>query len=205
MGLYSRYIFPRLMHRSMSEPGLAEERRQALAGVGGDVLEIGFGTGLNLRHYPSGVQRITAVDNNAGTLKLARPQLEGSPIEVEQIVQSGERLPMKDESFDSVVSTFTLCSIPDVLAALREMRRVLKPGGRYYFLEHGLSPEPRVARWQHWGTPITRLLGGGCHLDRPIRRLVEQAGFRIVGCDEYVSDAMPKLAAYLYRGVAELQ
>ena len=202
MGLYSRYIFPRLMHWSMSQPGLAEERRQALSGVTGNVLEIGFGTGLNLPHYPSGVQRITAVDNNAGTLKLARPQLETSPIEVEPIVQSGERLPMQDECFDSVVSTFTLCSIPDVIAALREMRRVLRPGGRYYFLEHGLSPEPRIARWQHWGTPITRWLGAGCHLDRPIRGLVEQAGFRIVECDEYVSAAMPKLAGYLYRGVA---
>jgi ubiquinone/menaquinone biosynthesis C-methylase UbiE len=110
---------------------------------------------------------------------------------------------MRDASFDSIVTTFTLCSIPDVLAALREVRRVLKPDGRYYFLEHGLSPDPRIARWQRWGTPFTRWLGAGCHLDRPIRRLVEQAGFRIVQCDEYVSAAMPKLAGYLYRGVAE--
>jgi ubiquinone/menaquinone biosynthesis C-methylase UbiE len=203
MGLYARYIFPRIMHWSMSQTGLAEERRRALEGVRGDVLEVGFGSGLNLPHYPSGVRRITAVDSNAGTLKLARQQLEGSPIEVEQVVQSGEQLPMKDATFDSVVTTFTLCSIPDVVAALGEMRRVLRPGGRYYFLEHGLSPEPRIARWQRWGTPITRWLGAGCHLNRPIRRLVEAAGFTVVLCDEYVSAAMPKLAGYLYRGVAE--
>jgi ubiquinone/menaquinone biosynthesis C-methylase UbiE len=203
MGLYSRYIFPRIMHWSMSQAGLAEERRQALAGVSGNVLEIGFGSGLNLAHYPAEVRRITAVDSNLGALRLAREQLEGSPIKVEQVVQSGEQLPMKDATFDSVVTTFTLCSIPDVVAALGEMRRVLKPGGRYYFLEHGLSPDRQVARWQHWGTPITRWLGGGCHLNRPIRRLVEEAGFTIVQCEEYVSPAMPKLAGYLYRGVAE--
>ncbi len=204
MGLYSRYIFPRLMHWSMSQSGLAEERRQALAGVSGNVLESGFGSGLNLPHYGSGVRRITAVDSNSGTLRLAKPQLDGSPIEVEQVVQSGERLPMSDASFDSVVSTFTLCSIPDVVAALREMRRVLKPGGKYHFLEHGLSPSAQLARWQHRWTPVTRWLGAGCHLNRPIRRLVEQAGFSVVRCDEYASPAMPKLARYLYRGVAEL-
>ena len=130
MGFYSRYIFPRIMHWSMSQAGLAEERRRALAGVSGNVLEIGFGSGLNLPHYPSEVRRITAVDSNAGTLKLARRQLEESSIDVETVVQSGERLPIADSSFDSVVTTFTLCSIPDVIAALGEMRRVLKPGGR---------------------------------------------------------------------------
>ncbi len=118
------------------------------------------------------------------------------------MVQSGERLPLEDDSFDSVVTTFTLCSIPDVLAALRQMRRVLRPHGRHFFLEHGLSPEPRIARWQHWGTPITRCLGEGCHLDRPIRRLVEEAGFRISRCDEYYLRGAPKSGGYLYRGVA---
>jgi ubiquinone/menaquinone biosynthesis C-methylase UbiE len=202
MGLYSRYIFPRIMHWSMSRPAFAEERRRALADVEGKVLEIGFGTGLNLPHYPAGVQRIVAVDSNPGTLRLAKRQLQQSPIDVEHIGQSGERLSLADASFDSVVTTFTLCSIPNVIASLREMRRVLKPEGRYFFLEHGLSREPRIARRQHWGTPITRWLGAGCHLDRPIRRLVEEAGFRVTGCDEHYVEGLPKAAGYVYRGAA---
>lgn len=202
MGLYARYIFPRIMHWSMSRPGLAEERRIALAGVSGDVLEIGFGSGLNLPYYPTDVRKLTAVDANTGTLALASRQLEQSAIEVEHFVLSSERLPMADASFDSVVSTFTLCSIADVASALREVRRVLRPGGRYFFLEHGLSSEPNVARWQHRCSPVTRWLGEGCHLDRPIRRLVEAAGFQVVQCDEHELPSMGKLGGYLYRGVA---
>jgi ubiquinone/menaquinone biosynthesis C-methylase UbiE len=202
MGFYARHIFPRLMHWSLSRPALAEERRRALAGVSGAVLEIGFGTGLNLPHYPNDVRKITAVDRNEAVFRLAEQQIAASPIAVERLVQSSERLPMPDGSFDSVVSTFTLCSIADVAAALREMRRVLRPSGRFFFLEHGLSSQPRVARWQHRLTPITRCIGEGCHLDRPIRRLIEQAGFHAVQCDEHYSPAMPRLAGYLYCGVA---
>jgi ubiquinone/menaquinone biosynthesis C-methylase UbiE len=203
MGFYARYIFPRLMHWSMSGPALADERRRALAEVSGDVLEIGFGTGLNLPHYPPHVRKITAIDANPGTLRLAERQLAASPIEVERRVVTAERLPLPNQSYDSVVSTFTLCSISDVVGALREMRRVLKPGGRFFFLEHGLSPEPGVARWQHRCTPITRWLGEGCHLDRPIRRLIEQAGFAVERCEEHYLAGMPKLGGYLYRGVAK--
>ena len=111
---------------------------------------------------------------------------------------------MSDGSFDSVVSTFTLCSIRDVAAALREVRRVLRPGGRYFFLEHGLSPKLQIARWQRRCTPLTRWLGAGCHLDRPIRRLVEAAGFQVVQCDEHELPSMGSLGGYLYRGVATL-
>jgi ubiquinone/menaquinone biosynthesis C-methylase UbiE len=134
MGLYSRHIFPRLMHWSMSRPGLADERRRALAEVSGDVLEIGFGTGLNLPHYPEHVRRITALDANPVVLERAEEQLGHSTIEVARLVSSSERLPMPDRSFDSVVSTFTLCSIADVAAALGEIRRVLRPGGRLFFI-----------------------------------------------------------------------
>ena len=203
MSFYSRYIFPRLMHRSMSRPGLADERRRALAEVHGDVLEIGFGSGLNLPHYPKHVRKITAVDSNQDVFALAQPQLAESTIEVECLVQSSERLPMSDGSFDSVVSTFSLCSIVDLAAALAEVGRVLKPGGRFYFLEHGLSNEPRTARWQHRFTPVTRWLGEGCHLDRPIRRLIEQSSYQILECDEHDSQAMPMLARSHYRGAAQ--
>ena len=109
---------------------------------------------------------------------------------------------MPDGTFDSVVSTFTLCSIREVTTALREVHRVLRPGGRYFFLEHGLSPESRIARWQHRCSPVTRWLGAGCHLDRPIRRLVEAAGFQAVQCDEHELASLGKLGGYLYRGAA---
>jgi ubiquinone/menaquinone biosynthesis C-methylase UbiE len=203
MGFYARRIFPRLMHWSMSRPEFALERRRVLADVHGDVLEIGFGTGLNLPHYPVHARKITAVDPNPGTLRLAEKQLAASPIQVEHRVLSSERLPMADGSFDSIVSTFTLCSIKDIAAALREVRRVLKPDGRFFFLEHGLSPETRIARWQHRLTPLMRVIGEGCHLDRPIRRLVEQAGFRVAHCEEHYLPGVPKVGGYLYRGVAE--
>ena len=144
MGLYSRYIFPRLMHRSMSNPQLAEERRAALSEVRGDVLEIGFGTGLNLPYYPADVRRITAVDRNESTFRLAGEQIAASPIAVDWLPESSEQLSMSDASIDSVVSTFTLCSIKNVGLALAEVRRVLRRGGRYFFLEHGLSPAPRL-------------------------------------------------------------
>jgi ubiquinone/menaquinone biosynthesis C-methylase UbiE len=204
MGLYSRYVFPRLMHWSMSQAAFDEERKRALADVRGRVLEIGFGTGLNLPHYPPDVRMITAIDRNAGTLRLAAKQLAASSIEVEHRVLSSERLPMDNASFDSVVSTFTLCSIKDLAAALAEVRRVLSPGGRFVFLEHGLSPEPRVARWQKRLTPIIRMVGDGCHLNRPIRRLIEQAGFNVARCDEGYLAGLHKLGGYLYRGMAQV-
>jgi ubiquinone/menaquinone biosynthesis C-methylase UbiE len=202
MGLYSRYIFPRLMHWSMSNPQLAEERRAALSEVRGDVLEIGFGTGLNLPYYPGDVRRITAVDRNESTFRLASEQIAASSIAVDWLSESSEQLSMSDASIDSVVSTFTLCSINHVGLALAEIRRVLRPGGRFFFLEHGLSPDHRIARLQACITPLTRCIGEGCRLNRPIRRLIEDAGFEIVRCDEHYSPAMPKLAGYLYRGWA---
>jgi ubiquinone/menaquinone biosynthesis C-methylase UbiE len=203
MGFYARHIFPRLMHWSMSQRGFAEQRRKALAEVRGEVLEIGFGTGLNLAHYPEPVRKITAIDASEAMPRFAAAQIADSRIEVEHHTLSSERLPMADESFDSVVSTFTLCSIGELGAALAEIKRVLRPRGRFFFLEHGLSPEVRVARWQHRLTPLSRMFGEGCHLDRPIRRLVEQSPLRIMRCEQYYLEGMPKLGAYLYRGVAE--
>jgi ubiquinone/menaquinone biosynthesis C-methylase UbiE len=171
--------------------------------VRGEVLEIGFGSGLNLPYYPRDVRRITAVDRNASTFRLAGERLDASPISVKQVVESSEHLSISDSSFDSVVSTFSLCSIHDIGRALAEVRRVLRPGGRFFFLEHGLSPDRQIARWQRFFSPLTRCLGEGCRLNRPIRRLIEDAGFAVVQCDEHYSPAMPKLAGYLYRGFAQ--
>jgi ubiquinone/menaquinone biosynthesis C-methylase UbiE len=205
MGFYARHIFPRLMHWSMSRPEFAEQRRLALADVAGEILEIGFGTGLNLPAYPDHVRKITAVDRSQHMGRLAARQLGSTAIEVELQTSSAEQLPMDAATFDSVVSTFTLCSIADLDAAFREIRRVLKSSGRFFFLEHGLSPQPRIARWQHRLSPISRWLGEGCNMDRPIRRLVENGGFRIELCEEFYVPRAPKLGGYLYRGVASIR
>src|SRR4051812_37596799 len=144
MGLYSRVIFPRLCDYLMSGPVMDRYRKDLLAGVGGDVLEIGIGTGLNLSHYPAQVRKITTVDPSAGMNRLARRRIARSGIGVDQRVLGGEELPFGDETFDCVVSTGTLCSIPDVGRALGEVYRVLRPGGRFVFLEHGLSDDRKV-------------------------------------------------------------
>ena len=202
MGFYARHVFPRVMDWTLRRPRFQRERQAALAAVGGEVLEIGFGTGLNLRHYPRGVTRLTALD--VADLLPARTaqRLAAAPFPVERVRLTAERLPFPDRRFDCVVSTWTLCSIPDALAALRELRRVLEPGGRFVFLEHGRSDDPRVARWQDRLNPIQRRLGGGCNLNRPIDTLICDAGFAITHLDRYVIEGEPRLMASMYRGMA---
>jgi ubiquinone/menaquinone biosynthesis C-methylase UbiE len=148
VGWYTRTVFPRLCDLFLNRPLVARHRRELLAGACGEVLEIGFGTGLNLPFYPEGVRKLTTVDPNAGMHSLARKRIMKSGIEVDQRVLNGERQPFDDGTFDCVVSTFTLCSIAGVGQALGEAYRVLKPGGRFLFFEHGLSPQPTVQRWQ---------------------------------------------------------
>src|SRR5262249_28289602 len=151
-----------------------------LAQASGDVLEIGFGTGLNLPHYPAQVRKVTAVDPSAGMHRLARRRVQEAGVAVDLRVLGGERLPLGGGTFDCAVSTFTLCSIPDVSQALAEVYRVLKPGGRFLFLEHGLSPEPRVQKWQRRLNGLEMLLADGCHLDRDIKGLVAARPFAAV-------------------------
>jgi ubiquinone/menaquinone biosynthesis C-methylase UbiE len=202
MGFYAERILPRLLDKSLDRAEFATLRRAALADVRGEILEIGFGTGLNLPHYPATVRRLTAVDSSAGMSKLARQRIAASAIAVDQRVLDGARLPFADDSFDTVVSTFTLCSIGEVQGALRELRRVLKPGGRFHFVEHGLSDDPGVQRWQHRLTPVQRLVAGGCHLDRDIAALIAGAGFSFAGLEHSAIDNLPGLAGYCYRGLA---
>jgi ubiquinone/menaquinone biosynthesis C-methylase UbiE len=201
MNLYSRYLFPRLMDRMMGDENLSRYRRQLLADVTGEVLEIGFGTGLNLPHYPASVQKVTAIDANAGMNAIAQKRLATSPITVDYRVLNGEQLPIADQAYDSVVSTWTLCSIANVQQALREVHRVLKPGGRFFFIEHGLSNDPQVQVWQRRLTPIQRVIGDGCHLDRDISRLV-QTVFPSVTLEQFPDPSLPKVGGYFYQGVA---
>ena len=187
----------------MSGEHLSEARGELLSGVTGKILEIGFGTGLNLPHYPPGTESITTVDVNPGMQALATRRIEESSIAVDTRVLDGEQLPMEDETFDSAVSTWTLCSIRNAEQALREVYRVLKPGGRFFFLEHGLSPEPAVRRWQHALTPLQRLVADGCHLNRDMKGMIGGQGFEFRESSEFYMEGVPRPYGYTYRGVAD--
>jgi ubiquinone/menaquinone biosynthesis C-methylase UbiE len=203
MGIYSRHILPRILDFAMRRESLGPLRREVLAELAGDVLEIGFGSGLNLPFYPPAVRRLTAVEPSEGMSKRARARLEEAEIEVTTLgLDAASRLPLADGSFDAAVSTWTLCSIADVAAALREVHRVLRPGGRLFFIEHGLAPDAKVARWQHRLTPLNRRLAGGCHLDRDIAALVRASPLSVERCDTFYLPGAPKVGGFLYRGAA---
>jgi ubiquinone/menaquinone biosynthesis C-methylase UbiE len=190
------------MNWLMSGELFDSERKQVLAEVSGEVLEIGFGSGLNLPHYPASLSQLTAIEPNSGMRRYAEPRIAKSPITVVRYELSGESLPMADECFDTVVCTWTLCSIENIEQALAEVFRVLRPGGRFVFLEHGLSDDPGVQQWQHRLNPIQKVIGDGCNLNRNIRTLVEQVGFSYLEVENFYLDKTPRLLGYMYRGIA---
>jgi ubiquinone/menaquinone biosynthesis C-methylase UbiE len=202
MGFYSRLIFPWLCDWTMNDPKIAGLRKEVLIEVGGQILEIGFGTGLNLAYYPKAVRSITAADPGEGMIRLASRRIEKSPIEVDLRCVNAEELPVQDATFDCVVSTWTLCSIPDVQRAMKEIYRVLKPGGRFVFLEHGLSEEPKIQRWQRRLNWIQKRVGDGCRLDLDVEAFVRGQPFRDVNLDRFVLERAPKTHGTMYRGVA---
>jgi ubiquinone/menaquinone biosynthesis C-methylase UbiE len=202
MGIYSRVVFPWLCDFALDQPFVAKYRRELLTGVSGEVLEIGFGTGLNLPTYPDHIRKITAVDPNPGMHRKAQKRIEQTGIDVDKRLLSSEELPFEDETFDCVVSTFTLCSIEKVNQALSEVYRTLKPGGRFLLLEHGLSPDPNVQKWQHRLNWLEMRLAGGCRLDRNIKEIVAVQPFSSVEIAESYMERTPKTHGYLYRGIA---
>ncbi|MDY7014540.1 MAG: class I SAM-dependent methyltransferase [Cyanobacteriota bacterium] len=202
MNFYSQVIFPRFLDLSMSSSMLAPYRQEVLAEVEGEVLEIGFGTGLNLPYYPPTVRKLVAVDPNPTMKRLAQKRIDASDIEVEFCQLSGELLPMDDNRFDSAVSTWTLCSIPKIEQALSEIYRVLKPGGRFFFIEHGLSHSASVQIWQHRLNPIQKRIGDGCHLNRDMERAIAGANFSFERLERRYLENTPKILGYLYKGVA---
>jgi ubiquinone/menaquinone biosynthesis C-methylase UbiE len=202
MGFYSRRIFPRICDWTMSDPRIAGLRKETLAPVDGEILEIGFGTGLNLLHYPEHVRRIIAVDPNPGMNRLTLGRVARSGIAVDQRALGGEVLPFEDGTFDSVVSTWTLCSIPEVERALAETYRVLKPGGRFVFLEHGLSGDPNVRRWQRRLNPVQRMLAEGCRLDLDVEAVVRTQPFESIAIDRFEVERIPRTHGTMHRGVA---
>ena len=200
---YENRILPYMLNVFMNTKGTREERARSLAGVKGTVLEVGFGSGLNLPYYPQMVTKVVGVDPSHTSAHLARKRIAASTFPVEFVGLSAEKLPVADASFDSVVSTFTLCTIPDVAGALREMRRALKPEGRFYFVEHGHADDTRVARWQDRLDGFEQKVFGGCHLNREIATLIRQAGFEIQRLDHAYLKGAPKFAGFLYRGIAK--
>lgn len=202
MCFYARVVFPRLCDLVLNTPVVRRARQAALAPAFGNVLEIGFGTGLNLPHYPPGVRRVTALDPNEGMHRLARQRIRRARVRVDSCVVSGEHLPFPDNSFDCVVSTFTLCSIDQVQLAIAEAWRVLGAGGRFVFLEHGLSPDPTVQKWQRRLNWLEMLLAGGCHLDRDMQQLVSAQPFARLDVEQSYLPGVPATHGYLYRGVA---
>ncbi len=202
MGFYSQVIFPRLIDLTMSTSPMGNYRQDILSDVQGEVLEIGFGTGLNLPYYPKHIKKITVIEPNPGMKPLAGKRIQKSDIKVENFVLQGEELPFADESFDSVVSTWTLCSIANIDQALRQIHRVLKPEGRFFVLEHGLSDDPKVEVWQNRLNPIQKVVGDGCHLNRNIKQLIENNQFKFLELEQFYMADLPKFVGYMYKGIA---
>ena len=203
MGFYAKHIFPRLLEWSLGNPQMGKYRRRALEAAYGKTLEIGFGTGLNLPYYPQAVTQITALDPENMLASRVEKRIKESPVPVNfvQLDASG-RLPFADATFDSVVTTFTLCSIDRVSAALAEMYRVLKPEGVYLFFEHGRSRDARTAHWQDRFNPIQNVIACGCHVNRPIDSLITAADFHIDILEEFLMPKTPRIMGEMYKGIA---
>lgn len=202
MGFYSRVIFPRVCELALNNRRVAGYRTQLLSEADGEILEIGIGTGLNLPHYPSRVRKITAVDPNPGMHRWAEDRIAQTSIEVDKRVLGGEALPFEQNAFDCVVSTFTLCSISEVDRALAEIFRVLRPGGKFLFLEHGLSPDPGVQRWQRRLNGLERWVADNCHLDRDVQALIGRQPFASLRLDSFYLKKTPRTHGYFSQGVA---
>jgi ubiquinone/menaquinone biosynthesis C-methylase UbiE len=202
MALYRDVVFPHVINLVMNTKVTREIRARVCSELKGEVVEIGFGTGLNVPHLPAGVTHVRAVDPMRTGARIAAKRVAASPVPVSLDGLDGQSLPFADHSADAVLSTWTLCSIPDVVAALQEVRRVLRPGGSLHFVEHGLAPEESVRRWQDRLNPLEQRIACGCNLNRDIPALIEQGGLRMERLDTYYTDGDPKVVGWTYEGVA---
>lgn len=204
MALWTEHVVPRLVDQSLSSPRVMRLRAEVCAGLVGRVLELGFGSGLNVGSYPPAVVRVDAVEPSDVAWRMSRARRGDSTVPIHRVGLDGQHLEAEASSYDAVLSTFTLCTIPDVNAALAEVRRVLRPGGELHFLEHGRSPEPGVARWQHRMDPLQGRIAGGCHLSRDIPALVRLAGLELadVSAAYLPGPRMGRPWSYLFRARA---
>lgn len=202
MGFYKDRVVPRIADASCGRKTMRQWREWACEGLKGDVIEIGFGSGLNIPFYPPEVQRVAAIEPAETAWKLAGKQLSSTTVPIQWSGLDGQSLPFPAATYDAALSTWTLCTIPDVMAALGELRRVLKPGGTLHFVEHGLAPDESVRRWQRRLEPMNKRLLGGCRLTRPIVGLLNDAGFDVTDVQVFYATGAPKFAGAFSMGVA---
>lgn len=202
MGWYGEHVLPKLMDAAMDTEHTRRIRARVTVGLTGTVVEVGFGTGHNLTHLPVHVSRLLAVEPSRSSIHRAGSRLAASDIPVEVIGADGQRLPLSDASVDAALCTWSLCTIPDPVAAIREIARVLRPGGRLHFVEHGLAPDADVRRWQARWNRIQQRFVGGCTLDRDIPALLRAGGMTVTHLDRYYGQDQPKALAATYEGTA---
>lgn len=205
MGLYDKHILPRFINLACGTKPISHQRRKVVPQASGRILEIGIGPGLNLPYYDTNkVEMVYGLEPSSDMRKLAGNRVRQVPFKVEFIDLPGEEIPLENNSVDTVLLTYTLCTIPDGLSALKQMKRVLKPGGRLIFCEHGAAPDKSVEKWQNRINPMWKPIAGGCNLNRKIPQLIEESGFKIETMDSAYIPGTPKIAAYNYWGAATL-
>jgi ubiquinone/menaquinone biosynthesis C-methylase UbiE len=203
MGLYDHFILPRLLNAAMSAKPIRYQRKKVVPRAEGRVLEVGFGAGHNLPFYDAAkVTHLWALEPSSEMRERAAERVAESPLEIEFIDLPGEQIPLEAEAADTILITYTLCTIPDVMTALGEMRRVLKPSGRMIFCEHGEAPDENVRRWQRRLTPAWKAIGGGCHVGRPIPKLIADSGFEVEDMQTMYLPGTPRFAGFNYWGQA---